>query len=60
MTITYTRELSNDTVGGFTSLLFKWKGSLYKIIFRELILFLIVFSIIGAFYREVMNQRQKR
>ena len=35
-------------------------GSLYKLICRELLLFLIVYSILGAVYREVMNPVQKR
>ena len=38
----------------------KCTGSLYKLICRELLLFLIVYSILGAVYREVMNPVQKR
>ena len=91
MTISYQRDVASSTAGGFTRLLFKWKGlysilqiqergrvrlymtivqwkmipdnctgSLYKLICRELLLFLIVYSILGAVYREVMNPVQKR
>jgi len=60
MTISYQRDVASSTAGGFTRLLFKWKGSLYKLICRELLLFLIVYSILGAIYREVMTPQQKR
>jgi len=60
MTISYQRDVASSTAGGFTRLLFKWKGSLYKLICRELSLFLIVYILLGAFYRQLMNQDQKR
>jgi len=60
MTISYQRDVASSTAGGFTRLLFKWKGSLYKLIGRELSLYLIVYILLGAFYRQLMNQEQKR
>jgi len=60
MTISYQRDVASSTAGGFTRLLFKWKGSLYKLICRELSLFLIVYILLGAFYRKLMNNDQKR
>ena len=35
------------------------QGSLYKLICRELSLFLIVYILLGAFYRKLMNKEQK-
>jgi len=60
MTISYQRDVASSTAGGFTRLLFKWKGSLYKLICRELSLFLIVYILLGVFYRQLMNPDQKR
>jgi len=60
MTISYQRDVASSTAGGFTRLLFKWKGSLYKLICRELFLFIIVFTILGVIYRQVMTPTQKQ
>lgn len=60
MTISYQRDVASSTAGGFTRLLFKWKGSLYKLICRELLLFLIVYTILGVIYRQCMTDTQKR
>jgi len=59
MTISYQRDVASSTAGGFTRLLFKWKGSLYKLICRELFLFIIVFTILGVIYRQLMTPTQK-
>jgi len=59
MTISYQRDVASSTAGGFTRLLFKWKGSLYKLICRELLLFLIVYTILGVIYRQFMTTTQK-
>jgi len=60
MTISYQRDVASSTAGGFTRLLFKWKGSLYKLICRELILFLVVYALLGVIYRQLMNDNQKQ
>jgi len=59
MTISYQRDVASSTAGGFTRLLFKWKGSLYKLICRELLLFLIVYILLGVIYRQLMSPGQK-
>jgi len=60
MTISYQRDVASSTAGGFTRLLFKWKGSLYKLICRELILFLVVYALLGVIYRQLMNESQQK
>jgi len=60
MTISYQRDVASSTAGGFTRLLFKWKGSLYKLICRELILFLVVYALLGVIYRQLMNEPQQK
>ncbi|OXU29454.1 hypothetical protein TSAR_000846 [Trichomalopsis sarcophagae] len=60
MTVSYQYEVASSTSGGFTRLLFMWRGSLYKLIYRELLLFLALFGTISALYRNVLSVEQKR
>lgn len=60
MTVSYQYEVASSTSGGFTRLLFMWKGSLYKLIYRELLLFLLAFGILSALYRNLFTVDQKR
>ncbi|BES91999.1 Bestrophin, RFP-TM, chloride channel [Nesidiocoris tenuis] len=60
MTVSYQYEVASSTSGGFTRLLFMWRGSLYKLIYRELALFLFVFGLISAIYRNFLTPDQKR
>ncbi len=59
MTISYQRDVASSTAGGFTRLLFKWKGSLYKLIYRELVLFISAYIILSLVYRELLTEYQK-
>ncbi|GAB1862950.1 Bestrophin homolog [Camponotus japonicus] len=60
MTVSYQYEVASSTSGGFTRLLFMWRGSLYKLIYRELLLYLLLFGILSALYRHAFNAAQKR
>ncbi|KAI4486914.1 hypothetical protein M0802_012233 [Mischocyttarus mexicanus] len=60
MTVSYQYEVASSTSGGFTRLLFMWRGSLYKLIYRELLLFLIMFASLSAIYRYALIDAQKR
>jgi predicted membrane chloride channel (bestrophin family) len=60
MTVSYQYEVASSTSGGFTRLLFMWRGSLYKLIYRELLLFLAAFGILSALYRHAFTEEQKR
>ncbi|XP_040577897.1 bestrophin-2a isoform X3 [Lepeophtheirus salmonis] len=59
MTISYQRDVASSTAGGFTRLLFKWKGSLYKLIYRELLLFLSAYILLSLLYRQILTQNQR-
>ena len=37
-----------------------WRGSLYKLIYRELLLFLILFGALSAIYRRLLTSTQKK
>ncbi|XP_029036650.1 bestrophin-4-like [Osmia bicornis bicornis] len=60
MTVSYQYQVANSTRGGFTRLLFMWRGSLYKLIYRELFLFLTLFAALSAIYRYLLNSKQKK
>ncbi|XP_023290549.1 bestrophin-4 isoform X2 [Orussus abietinus] len=60
MTVSYQYQVASSTSGGFTRLLFMWRGSLYKLIYRELVLFLFLFGTLSAVYRYVLTVPQKR
>ena len=60
MTISYQRDVASSTAGGFTRLLFKWKGSLYKLIYRELLLFLSAYVLLSLIYRQILSTNQRR
>ncbi|XP_015117983.1 bestrophin-4 isoform X1 [Diachasma alloeum] len=60
MTVSYQYEVASSTSGGFTRLLFMWRGSLYKLIYRELLLFCVLFGAISAIYRYIFNDTYKR
>ncbi|XP_045119150.1 bestrophin-4-like isoform X5 [Portunus trituberculatus] len=60
MTVSYQYDVASSTSGGFTRLLFKWKGSLYKLIYKELFIFCLAFAGMSCVYRFVFSEPQKR
>ncbi|XP_076311389.1 bestrophin-2a-like [Tachypleus tridentatus] len=60
MTITYSLEVSNARLCGFTNLLLRWKGSMYKYLWREVIIFLIFYYSLSVLYRYLLAQAEKR
>ncbi|XP_054269502.1 bestrophin-2-like isoform X3 [Macrosteles quadrilineatus] len=60
MTVSYQYEVASSTSGGFTRLLFMWRGSLYKLIYRELLLFIVAFGLLSTAYRNLFTEPQKR
>lgn len=51
MTVSYTLEVANVRLGGFSRLLFRWKGSIYKLIYKELLVFCAVYLFFSVVYR---------
>lgn len=61
MTVTYNGEVPNgSTFGCFWKILCKWRGSVYKLVWRELIAYLILFYSINFVYRFALNEQQQR
>lgn len=61
MTISYQLDVSSASALAFSRLLFRWKGSIWKIVYRELIVWTIVYLIITFFYRTdyFLSKQQK-
>ena len=59
MTISYQGAINSSTVGGFMGVIFKYKGSLYQLIYKELFLFLSSYITLSIIYRQVLNAHQR-
>ncbi|CDQ82081.1 unnamed protein product [Oncorhynchus mykiss] len=60
MTVTYSRRVADAGLGTFSHLLLRWKGSIYKLLWRELIIFTTLYYSFSIIYRFVLNEGQKR
>ncbi|XP_014243731.1 bestrophin-4 isoform X1 [Cimex lectularius] len=61
MTVSYSRLVANgSSFGCFWSILFKWRGSVYKLIWRELLVYLALYFCINLTYRFALDPHQKR
>ncbi|XP_011315205.1 bestrophin-3 [Fopius arisanus] len=61
MTISYASEVPNgSSFGCFWRILIKWRGSVYKLIWRELLAYLFVYYMINLTYRYALNDQQQR
>lgn len=59
MTITYQFRVANTTLGGFVKLLGMWKGSVYKLVYKEMIIFALLYAAISLVYRLGLNEQQR-
>ncbi|KAL7049190.1 hypothetical protein ACKWTF_003627 [Chironomus riparius] len=61
MTISYSAEVPNGSAFGcFWKILWKWRGSVYKLVWRELLAYLGLYYSINFIYRYALDQDQKR
>ncbi|XP_075433699.1 bestrophin-2a-like isoform X2 [Ascaphus truei] len=60
MTVTYTARVANAQFGCFYKLLILWKGSIYKLLYKELIVFIILYIIISLTYRFLLSEGRRR
>uniref|UniRef100_A0A914VLQ5 Bestrophin homolog n=1 Tax=Plectus sambesii TaxID=2011161 RepID=A0A914VLQ5_9BILA len=59
MTITYTLDVSTSSFTSFTKLLFRWRGSIWKSVYKELILWLVFYFGLSCVYRLFLNKEQR-
>ncbi|KAJ3614457.1 hypothetical protein NHX12_018029 [Muraenolepis orangiensis] len=60
MTVTYTARVANARFCGFSKLLLAWKGSIYKVLYKEFLAFFAMYSAISITYRFFLYDDQKR
>lgn len=61
MTVTYTAEVATCRgFGTFLKLLCRWRGSIYKLVWLDLLLFLIIYYTLNLTYRTFLDEDQKR
>ncbi|XP_047989276.1 bestrophin-1 [Leguminivora glycinivorella] len=61
MTITYTGEVATCRgFGTFLKLLYRWRGSIYKLVWLDLLCFLLFYYILNLTYRLLLDEHSKR
>ncbi|XP_063795522.1 bestrophin-4 [Pseudophryne corroboree] len=59
MTVSYTLKVANARFGGFSKLLFRWKGSIYKLLYKEFLVFISFYTLLSVIYRCVLKGDQR-
>ncbi|KAM8879255.1 bestrophin-2a [Spinachia spinachia] len=60
MTVTYTARVANARFCGFSKLLLAWRGSIYKVLYKEFLAFFAMYTAISITYRFLLFDDQKR
>ncbi|XP_050729005.1 bestrophin-2-like isoform X2 [Eriocheir sinensis] len=61
MTVTYTHEVADcKGFGNFWRLLFRWRGSVYKLVWMDLLAYTVVYYILSLVYRVALTEDEKR
>ncbi|XP_016889790.1 bestrophin-3 isoform X2 [Cynoglossus semilaevis] len=59
MTVTYSSKVANASFFSFHRLLLRWKGSIYKLLYREFALFVVLYTLLSVIYRFALSDQQK-
>ncbi|XP_053572006.1 bestrophin-2 [Bombina bombina] len=59
MTVTYTARVAKARFGGFYKLLLLWRGSIYKLLYKELLVFFLMYLTLSITYRFLLSEEQK-
>ena len=64
MTVSYSKDVASSSnnlmENNMIKLLFRWKGSVYRLIWHDCIVFLILYAIISAIYRFVLDEEGRK
>lgn len=58
MTVTYTNRVADARLGTFSQLLLQWKGSIYKLLYSEFLIFISLYFTISLVYRSATSHPQ--
>ncbi|XP_069821814.1 bestrophin-1 isoform X2 [Dendropsophus ebraccatus] len=59
MTVTYSNRVADAKLGTFSRLLLRWRGSIYKLLYREFLIFVGLYFIISVTYRLLLTEHQR-
>ena len=59
MTITYNAEVFTSRIGIFWKLLGRWRGSIYKLVWKELMVYMVLYGALSLVYRLVLGDYSK-
>ncbi|XP_035826183.1 bestrophin-3, partial [Aplysia californica] len=59
MTIIYQYRVATTSLGGFLKLLRAWRGSVYKLLYKELCIFLVCYASLSLLYRLALTPWQR-
>ncbi|GAU99260.1 hypothetical protein RvY_10289-2 [Ramazzottius varieornatus] len=60
MTISYQYNVATASFAGFPRLLARWKGSVYKLVFKEVLVYAGLYVLMSIMYRIGLNEAQRR
>ncbi|VDO83111.1 unnamed protein product [Heligmosomoides polygyrus] len=59
MTVTYSLDVANSSFFCLYKLLFRWKGSIWKSIYAELLVWLVLYALLSTMYRVMLSKTQR-
>ncbi|XP_035206528.1 bestrophin-2-like, partial [Stegodyphus dumicola] len=60
MTVSYQYDVASSASGGFIRLLFRWRGSVWKVVYREMLIFTVCYILLTILYQFVLADSQQR
>ncbi|XP_062962827.1 bestrophin-4 [Cynocephalus volans] len=60
MTVSYTLKVAEARFGGFSGLLLRWRGSIYKLLYKEFLLFTALYTLLSITYRLLLTPEQRQ
>ncbi|ROT67778.1 bestrophin-2 [Penaeus vannamei] len=60
MTVTYSKNIPDTNFCAFTKLLFRWRGSVFKLVLPELVVYMFVYFMFSALYRFALPEDCRR
>lgn len=60
MAVRYAHDVSDYRFGCFVRLLFRWRGSVYKMVWPDMLMYILLYYIISFVYRFALTEDEKR
>lgn len=60
MTVNYALECANASIWCFARMIFRWRGSVYRLIYKEMLIFTILYYMLALLYRVGLSGAQRK